>query len=81
MERQPRLWGAGLDESSPGGRCGGPAPGLAGHQPAPIPSSLTSCTPSCERKVWALPFLNLCNFFHTLTLKKTTKMNILLSLI
>ncbi|KAJ0613535.1 hypothetical protein HanIR_Chr02g0052441 [Helianthus annuus] len=42
--RLPRLWVAGCAEPSPRGWCGGPAPGLApglaGHQPAPIPSSL-----------------------------------------
>ncbi|KAJ0939218.1 hypothetical protein HanRHA438_Chr02g0058641 [Helianthus annuus] len=35
-----RLWGVAFAEPSPGGRCGGPAPVLAGPQPAPMPMSL-----------------------------------------
>ncbi|KAL9999928.1 hypothetical protein Hdeb2414_s0453g00897061 [Helianthus debilis subsp. tardiflorus] len=50
-DQQPRLWGVGLDQPSPRGRCGGPAPGQAGHQAAPIPSSLMKITPTTSDQV------------------------------
>ncbi|MFS7922227.1 putative ACT domain-containing protein ACR1-12 [Helianthus anomalus] len=70
--RLPRLWGAGCAEPSPGGRCGGPAPVLAGPQPTPIPFSLTDPMRLCNIKT------RLCNVL-TVTSNDDTRANIVIT--